>query len=102
MVVQYTLTITAVAQRLSQAIPADKTRGATQDLALRELWVSASADCFLGDSNVTTSVYGKKIFADAATTPDYKFGPYDAGPIKLSDIFVVGTSGTLFLFAVPY
>jgi hypothetical protein len=102
MVVQYTLTITAAPQRLSQAIPTDKTRGATQDLAIRELWVSAGTDCFIGDANVTTSVYGKKIFADTATTPAYRLGPYDCGPIKLSDIYVVGTSGTLFLLAVPY
>ena len=102
MVVQYTLAITAAAQRLSLAIPTDKTRGGTQDLAIRELWISVGTDAFIGDANVTTSVYGKKIFADAATTPQYKLGPYDAGPIKLSDIYIVGTSGTCFLLAVPY
>lgn len=99
---QYNLTITAVAQRLSAAIPTDPNRGGTRDEACREIWISATTDCFLGDAAVTTSVYGKKIFADAAGTPLYKLGPFDAGPVKLSDLYVVGTSGTLNLITIPF
>lgn len=100
----YQLTITAAPQRLSVALPApDPSRGGTEDEAFREIWLSCETDCFLGSSSsLTTTTYGKKLFADAATTPLYKIGPFDAGPVKLSDLFVVGTSGILHIFGIPY
>lgn len=98
----YQLTITAAAQRLSVAIPVTE-RGGPQDEAFREIILSTETDCFIGGSSaLTTTSYGKKLFADAATTPLYKIGPFPDGPVKLSDIFVVGTSGVLHIFGIPY
>ena len=99
----FTLTVTAVAQRLSVAIPT--VAGAPgPDEAYRQLVLTAeTADCFIGASSaLTTTNFGFKLFVAAATTIPLGIGPFDAGPIKLSDIWVIGTSGKLHIFGVPY
>lgn len=97
----YNLTVTATAQPLSAAL-ANTTRGGVNDEACRQIILSMdTADCFIGDSTVTTSVYGKKLFVDTASTEQLVFGPFESGPIKLSDLYVVGTSGKLHILTVP-
>ncbi len=97
----YNLTITAAAQKLS-AVYSDPTPGGKLDEAMREIWLTAETDCFVGGSGqtLTTSIYGAKILA-AATAP-YYIGPFDAGAVKLSEISVIGTSGVLHIQAFPY
>lgn len=98
----YQLTITAAPQRLSVALPVTE-RGGPQDEAFRQIILSTETDCFIGSSSaLTTSNYGKKIFADTNATEPTVIGPFPDGPVKLSDIFVVGTSGVLHIFAIPY
>lgn len=99
---QYNLTITATPQRLSSVLTADPAVGGSRDEALLELQLTATADCFIGHAAVTTSVYARKIFADVAGGGPVQLGPYDMGRVKLSDLYVVGTSGTLNIFAVPF
>lgn len=97
----YNLAITAAAQPLSNALtPA--TRGGSADEACRQVILSTETDCFIGGSGVTTSVYGYKVFAATNATEPLVIGPFDAGPVKLSDIYVVGTSGNLHILAIPY
>jgi hypothetical protein len=96
----FTLTITAAAQKLSAAL-ANTERGGPQDESYRELSITCETDCFLGSSSsLTTSTYGIKVLA-AATLP-VKIGPFDAGPVKLSDIWVIGTSGKLHVLGITY
>lgn len=99
---QYTLTITAAAQPLSNAIAVDPSRGGPRDEAMHQIILSTETDCFIGDPSVTTSLYGKKLFADTASTEPLVIGPFEAGAVKLSEIYVVGTSGVLHILAFPY
>lgn len=98
----YQMTITAAPQRLSVALPApDPSRGGSEDEAFREIQLQTETDCFIGASaSMTTSNYGFKMVS--AQTQPYRIGPFDAGPVKLSDLFVIGTSGTLHILAIPY
>ena len=97
----YNLTITAVAQPLSNAL-SPTTRGGQSDEAYRHLILTTETDCFIGASGVTTSVYGFKLFAQTATTVPIEIGPFDTGPVKLSDLYVIGTSGTLHILGIPF
>lgn len=97
----YNLTITAAAQPLSNAL-SPTTRGGTVDEAFRQIYLTTETDCFIGTSGVTTSVYGFKLFAQTATTVPLEIGPFDTGPVKLSDVYVIGTSGTLHIFGIPF
>lgn len=97
----YTLTITAAAQRLSSVL-ADTQPGGTRDEAFRQLILQADTDCFIGaSSGVTTTTYGTKIFAATASTAPLTIGAFDGGPIKLSDLYVIGTSGKLHILGLP-
>lgn len=98
----YQLTITAAAQRLSAALPVTE-RGGSQDEAFRQIILSTETDCFIGASaSLTTSNYGKKLFADTNATEPLVIGPFPDGPVKLSDLFVIGTSGVLHILGIPY
>jgi hypothetical protein len=96
----YQLTITAAPQRLPVAIPVPE-RGGPQDEACRQILLQTETDCFIGASAaMTTSVYGFKLLS--ATGTPVPIGPFPDGPVKLSDIFVIGTSGILHIFCIPY
>lgn len=98
----YQITVTAAAQQLS-AVLANTQRGGPVDEAYRLLLLTADTDCFIGaTSGITTSVYGLKIFAQVATQYPFELGSFDAGPIKLSDIWVIGTSGILHILGIPF
>lgn len=98
----YQLTITAAAQPLS-AVLANTQRGGPNDEAFREILLTADTDCFIGaTSAITTSTYGLKIFAQVSTQYPFELGPFDDGPIKLSDIWVIGTSGVLHILGIPF
>ena len=96
----FTLTITAAAQKLSTAL-ANTERGGPQDESYRQLIITTETDCFLGSSSsLTTSNYGYKVVS--AQTLPVVIGPFDAGPVKLSDLWVIGTSGKLHILGVTY
>ena len=96
----YTLTITAVAQPLSNALT-PTTRGGIVDEAMRQIILTTETDCFIGGSSaVTTSNYGYKVVS--AQTLPVVIGPFETGPVKLSDLWVIGTSGKLHILAIPF
>lgn len=101
----YNLTVTAAAQPLSAAIPTDPTRGGTRDEAMRQVLLSMdTAVAFVGDSTVTTTSYGVEVFVAASPNNPLPvtIGPFETGPFKLSDLYVVGTSGKLHILAIPF
>lgn len=95
----FTLTITTAAQRLSSVL-SPSTVGGTVDEAYRQICLTTETDCFVGGSGVTTSDYGYKVVA--AQTLPLVIGPFETGPVKLSDIYVIGTSGKLHIFGIPF
>lgn len=90
----FVATVTAAAAPLSSLISGFVL--ATDDVGCRQisLFVPASGNSgtvYVGGSNgLTTASYG---FAMVATGALISYGWYETGPVKLSDIYVVGTAG---------
>lgn len=104
----YTLTLTGVAQRLSSVL-ANTTPGGTNDEACRQIVLAAdpgnAAAVFVGASAaVSSSLFGFSLDPTQATAQDRQsLGPFPDGPVKLSEIWVIGSSNEkLHVFAVPY
>jgi hypothetical protein len=72
------------------------------DIPYRQLWLQAeTADIKVGSSAVTTSVYGTNLVSTAPAAP-MVLGPFESGPIKLSDIYVISTTATLHISGIPF
>jgi len=109
----YQLTLTGVAQRLSNAyglgpMPSPVTSEfAAADIPLRQIsfqaLTAAGADIYVGDSSaVSSTVHGFRV-DPANTQQPFVLGPFDCGPMKLSDFWVLGTTGEVLLIgAIPY
>jgi hypothetical protein len=105
MVVSGQLALAAAAQRLSNAYGGaslGNVVNALQDVGFRHLLLSAdAADAFVGQDALTTSVvWGVKVdSSDLQPTP---LGPFDAGPVKLSDLWVAGAGSTIHFIGITY
>jgi hypothetical protein len=102
----YTMTLSAVAQPLSVVLAVAQ-RGGTQDEAYRSLQVQADKantnDAFLGGPTVTTADYGIRVDPADTAGPITVCDGFSEGPIKLSDIYAVGTAAEkLHIFGIPF
>lgn len=99
MVVSYSLALAAGATRLSDVFgagPIDESK----NIPFRQLLLSAAgAAAVIGGSGVTSTT-GVSI-APTAPLP-LSIGPFDTGPVKLSDIYAVGAGSTLNILGVPF
>ena len=102
----FQLTLAAAAQRLSDVYggPAGADPSAALNVPYRQIILSASAaDAFIGGSDqgasTTATVYGTMV--DAALAP-VSIGPFETGPVKLSDLWAAGASAVLHITAIPY
>lgn len=97
----FQITLAAGAKRLSDVyLDGAGVINAAHDLPYRQILVSTEADAFLGsDNTTTTTTYGVKVAA--ASTFPVSIGPYETGPIKLSDLWGVG-SGILHILGIPF
>jgi hypothetical protein len=97
----FQLALTASALRLSDVYGGTAgVADARTDIPYCQLLITtAAADAFLGESSVTTTAYGAKI---SATSAPLSLGPFNAGPLRLSDLYAVGTGATLHILGVPY
>lgn len=97
-ILQFNLTLDGTAQALSDALPGVEDVS-IENVGFRELKFQAddgnSNPIFLGDSEVTAAIHA--IFIPLPPTsipgPPITLGPYEAGPLKLSEIFAIGTDG---------
>jgi len=72
----------------------------TSDLAFRQLVLSATgADAVIGDGTLVAT-NGIKV-AVAATAPVI-LGPFESGPLKLSDLWGVGAGATLQVLGIGF
>ena len=98
----FSLPIAGVAKRLSDAYgDGVSVVNAANDIPYRQLLLTAeTADIEIGDQAVTTTAYGLKI-AMAQTLP-IVIGPWETGPIKLSEIWAISTTATLHILGIPF
>jgi len=99
----FNITLAAAAQRLSDVYgDGAGVQNAVKDIPYRQILLSAAgADAFVGDdADVSGTDYGA-IVDSTALTP-VVLGPFEAGPLKLSDFWVAGAGSTLHILAIPY
>lgn len=99
----YQLTLGAAALRLSDVYgDGAGVINAAHDVPLRQVLLSASgADAFLGGDDTTTSTdYG--VVVDSTALVPVTLGPFESGPVKLSDLYAAGAGATLHILVMPY
>ncbi len=99
----FQLTLAAGAQRLSDVYgDGVGVVNAAHDLPYRQLLLSASgADAFIGDDlDVDSTDYGGLV--DSTALVPVVLGPFEAGPLKLSDLYAAGAGSTLHILGIPY
>jgi hypothetical protein len=99
----FQLTLAAAAQRLSDVYgDGVGVVNAANDLPYRQLLLSATgADAFVGDdAEVDSTDYGALVDSTALTP--VVLGPFETGPLKLSDLYVAGAGATLHVLAIPF
>lgn len=105
----YTLTLTGVAQRLSDCFgDGVGVINAQKDLPFREVILSSlkanTNDIFVGGDNATVSSTSHAFRIDPGdTAPPIAIGGYDSAGLKLSTLFVLGTANdVLCIGGTPY
>ncbi len=97
---QFNLTLDGTAQALSVALPGVEDLS-IENIGFRQLKLQAddgnSNPIFIGDSEVTVDIYGLFLPLPPGNVPGLSedLGPFEAGPVKLSEIFAIGTSGEI-------
>jgi hypothetical protein len=103
----YSLTLSGAAQRLSAAL-ADPTPGGPDDAAFRQLIFSAapgnSAVVYVGATAlISSTVHGFSLDPTQASQQPVSVGPFETGPMKLSEFYVLGTSNdVLHVLGIPF
>lgn len=97
MIKTYQIVLSGTAQRLSTLFAGDE----SLNIPFRQLLFQASgADAALGSSNAVTAATGLKVLV-AGVLP-VPIGPFETGPVKLSDFYGIGAGATLNILGVPY
>lgn len=100
----FNLTLAAAAVRLSDVYGDGATVvNAAHDIPYRQVLLAASgADAFVGagDQSVTSSDYGIQV--DSTALVPASIGPFETGPVKLSDLYAAGAGATLHILAIPF
>lgn len=101
----YNLTVGAAAVRLSDVYgDGAGVINAAHDIPYRQIILQAqTADVQIGSDPavLTTSVYGVNCPSGAPAAP-VVLGPYESGPLRLSDFYAISTSATLHILGIPY
>jgi len=105
----YQITLAAAAQRLSDVYgDGAGVVNAAHDIPYRELHLHATgADAYLGADTLTTAtVFGDIAHEEDGAPPEsthgVHFGPYESGPLKLSDLYAAGAGATLHILGIPF
>ena len=103
----YQVTLAAGAVRLSRAYASgavDVEPSAADNLPFRQLVFSAEgAVAFVGAaSDVSSTNYGTRVEVGAAGSAPVIVGPFETGPVKLSDFWAAGAGAILHVLGIPY
>ena len=76
---------------------------ARANIPYRQILLSAETGvAFVGSDNlVTATKYGVRVEIGATAVEPVSIGPYETGPVKLSDFWAAGT-GTLHILGIPF
>ena len=101
----YQVTLAAAAVRLSRAYASgagDAQPSGADDIPYRQILITAeAADAFIGAaSDVSSTNFG--IMVDSTALGPTSIGPFETGPVKLSDFWAAGAGSTLHLLGIPF
>lgn len=72
------------------------------DIPYRQLLLQAeTADIKVGDVTLTSTNYGV-LLPFTAPAPVVSIGPFETGPVKLSQLYGLSATGKLHILAIPY
>lgn len=99
----YALTLNGAVQRLSSVL-GETTVGGSQDVACRQIWLSAdpanAAVVYIGGSAVSSTSHAFALDPTQASQQPMSIGPFDAGPVKLSEIYAIGTNAERLMIGI--
>lgn len=98
----YSVALSATPKRLSDAygVGAAGSVDAASDIPYRQILLQVTgAAAAVGSSNAVTPSTGLPLVVGAEPT---SLGPFATGPVKLSDLWVVGAGATLSILGVPF
>lgn len=105
----FQVTLAAAAVRLSRAYPSgagDVQPSAAEDIPYRQLLLTATgADAFIGsnqDSGADTTATTFGIAVDSTALGPASIGPFETGPVKLSDFWAAGATSVLHILGIPF
>lgn len=101
----YQLALAAAAKRLSDVYgDGAGVVHADHDLPFRQILLSSGgAVSYLGaDALVTSTTYGIRVEIGAAGDAPVSIGPFETGPVKLSQLYAAGNGATLHILAIPF
>lgn len=100
----FQLVLSATPKRLSDVYGGTPgTPDESKNIPYRQLFLQADgADFVVGDSTVTTTNYGAKFPVTGNAFASGSLGPYETGPLKLSDFWAVGAGATVHIVGVPF
>jgi hypothetical protein len=102
---QVQVTITAAAQQLGAGLSAADQAKGLRHAPVRsitfQLLKANSNDAFIGDENLTTSLYAFRI-DPGDTAPPIVLGGHDEGAMKLDDFYVIGNAGDTLCVGVVF
>ena len=102
----FQIVLAAAALRLSNVYGgiANAEPDAGLNIPYRQLLLSAEgAVAFVGAaSDVTATNYGVRVEIGATAVDPVSIGPFETGPVKLSDLWAAGAGATLHILAIPY
>jgi len=101
----YALTLSGSAQRLSSVL-GDTQPGGTQDVACRQILLAAdpanTAVVYVGGASPVVSATSHAFSLDPtqASQGPVSIGPFNAGPVKLSEIWALGTANERLMIGI--
>jgi di/tricarboxylate transporter len=97
----YALALSGTAKRLSDAygVGAAGVADAASDIPYRQLLLTVSGAAATLGSSAASAATGTPLATGAVPTT---IGPFETGPVKLSDFWAVGTGATLQVLGVPF
>lgn len=104
---QLVVTLTGAVQRVSDALTVTTPSG-RDDVSCRQITFAADPAnanvVYVGDANVSSTAHAFALDPTQATAKDREsIGPFEAGPVRLSDFYVIGTNAQrLMIGYVPF
>lgn len=99
----FALTLTGAAQRLSSVLT-PTTPGGEADAGCRQILLAAdptnTAVVYIGSATLSATSHGFSLDPTQASQGPVSIGPFDSGPVRLSELYALGTNNERLMIAI--